>query len=133
MSRLVSIRSRLTRNIILVIVLLGAAVLAVTFVGNARTVETLSRALIQRVTDQTEARLGRFFDPVVKQLEIAVRWKQRGLLDKDDPAALNALLQPIMRKHPQISSLLIADTRGREHMLLRLGDQWRNRRTRRDQ
>ena len=120
MSRLVSIRDRLTRNIILVIVLLGGAILAVTFIGNQKAVESLSRSIIRRVSDQTEARLGQFFEPVIKQLEIAVQWRESGLLQKDDSDAVNKLLLPLMRKHPQISSLLIADDRGREHMLLRV-------------
>jgi len=131
-SRPVSIRSRLTRNILLVIVLLGASTLALTFVGSSRTTATLSRALIERVADQTEARLKGYFEPVVRQLEIAVRWKQKALLAKDDPRTINDLFQPILRKHPQISSVLLADTRGREHMLLHEGTSWRNRRTRRD-
>ncbi len=132
MSRLVSIRDRLTRNIILVIVLLGGAILAVTFIGNQRAVESLSRSIIRRVSDQTDARLGQFFEPVIKQLEIAVQWRESGLLEIDDRDSINKLLLPLMRKHTQISSLLIADDRGREHMLLRVDGQWRLRQTRRD-
>ena len=132
MSRLVSIRSRLTRNILLLIVLLGASLLAITFVGSARATQTLSRALIDRVAEQTKARLRSYFEPVVKQLEIAVRWKQKALLGKDDPGAINDLFQPILRRYPQISAVLLADGRGREHMLLHEEDAWRSRRTRRD-
>jgi len=131
-ARLVSIRDHLTRNSILVIVLLGGAILAVTFIGSDKAVTSLSRSIIRRVTDQTDARLGQFFEPVIKQLEMAVAWRASGLLDTEDPDAINRLLLPMMRKHPHISSLLIADTRGREHMLLRTGSTWRNRRTRRE-
>ena len=54
----------------------------------------------------------------------------KGFLDKDRPATLNPLLQPLMRQFPQISSIVIADDTGREFMLMRTVDGWRNRETR---
>jgi serine phosphatase RsbU (regulator of sigma subunit) len=127
-----TIRGRLVRNLVVVILLLGGVILLITMLGNRRTVETLSRSLIRRVTDQTEVRLRQFFDPVMAQLRIAVDWRRDGLLDTEDPQRLNQVLLPIMRAYPHVSSLMVADSRGREHMLLRVGDMWRNRQMRRD-
>jgi serine phosphatase RsbU (regulator of sigma subunit) len=127
-----TIRGRLVRNIVAIIVILGATLWAVTYLGNRRAVETLSRSLIRRVSDQTEVRLRRFFEPVTRQLRIVTEWDRRGLLETEDPDRLNARLTQILRAFPQVSSCMVSDSRGREHMLLRVGERWRNRVTRRD-
>ena len=132
MTRAVSIYHSLLGNIALVIVLLGSAIMAMTFFGAQRTVETLSRLLLRQTLEGVDVRLQHFFDPIVHGLRLARSWGEAGLLDIDNPAALNRLLMPLMQQSPQISSLLVADARGHEHMLLRTGNTWRNRQTRRD-
>ncbi len=133
MSRPVSIRRSLLLNLVVVIVLLSVAIFATTVLGTRRAVRTLSQALITRTLDQTEARLGQFFDPVVGGLLVTRSWGSAGLLDADDPQSLNALVVPLMRQYPQVSSLMVADGRGREHMVLRAGGRWSTRQTRRDE
>ena len=117
----------------ILIVLLGGAIMATTFLGERHTVRTLSRALIAQTLEQTVERLHGFFDPVERGLLLLRAWIASGLVDLDDPVAMNRVLLPLMRRNPQTSSLLVADGRGREHMLLRFGDRWRSRQTRRDQ
>lgn len=132
MTRSVSIRYSLLGNLSLVIVLLSGAVMATTFFGAQQAVRKLSQSFIHQTLEQTEERLQRFFDPVVRGLLLARTWGVAGLLDTDNPLALNGLLVPLMQQYPQVSSLLVADSRGREHMILRLGHLWKNRQTRRD-
>lgn len=48
---------------------------------------------------------------------------ENGLLDIDRPDELTALLGPLIEHYPQISSTMVADDRGREHMLLCLEGQ----------
>lgn len=104
-----------------------------------RMVGVLSAMVLEKTLDETQEWLRLFFEPVEQQLAVARAWGAAGLLNKDDPDALNRLLAPLIAHYPQISSLLIADSRGREHMLLSMdprggGDRaWRNRITRRDQ
>jgi serine phosphatase RsbU (regulator of sigma subunit) len=100
--------------------------------ASRRTARTLSEALITRSIDQTEARLREFFGPVVKALYVARSWGEAGLLDTEGADDLNALLGPLMSEFSQISSLMVADGRGREHMVLRVDDQWFVRQARRD-
>ncbi len=133
MARPTTIRGRLVRNIAIVILLLGGAVYLVTYLGSRREVESLSRSLIERVTDQTEVRLQQFFGPVTRQLRIAVEWREGGLLDTEDPDDINKHLVPLMKSYPHVSSLMVADSRGREHMLLYVDGRWRNRQCRRDE
>src|SRR5215472_4414171 len=60
----VSIRRSLLGSVAVLIVLLGAAILATTFLGERQLVETLSRALIAQTRDRTVDRLRGFFEPV---------------------------------------------------------------------
>lgn len=132
MTRSVSIRYSLLGNLSLVIVLLSGAVMATTFFGTRQVLRKLSQSFIHQTLEQTEERLQRFFEPVIRGLLLARAWGVAGLLDTDNPLALNGLLVPLMQQYPQVSSLLVADSRGREHMILRLGHLWKNRQTRRD-
>jgi serine phosphatase RsbU (regulator of sigma subunit) len=130
--RAVSIRRSLLVRVSLLIVLLSGAILATMLAGERQAVHSLSRSLIAQSIEQTVERLQRFFDPVVAGLALLRSWGEAGLLEDGDPAALHRLLVPIMRPYPQISAVLMADERGREYMLLRHGEHWRGRRTRKD-
>jgi serine phosphatase RsbU (regulator of sigma subunit) len=128
-----SIRRSLLASVAALIVLLGGTIMATTFLGERHVVRTLSRALIARSLEQTVERLHGFFDPVERGLLLLRAWIASDLVDPEDPTALNRLLVPLMRRYPQASSLLVADARGREHMLIRSDDRWRSRQARRDQ
>lgn len=134
MSSPVSIRQSLLRNLILVILLLGASVLATTVFAARRSVKTLSAALIDSTIDQTELKLREFFEPVHGSLHVAREWGVRGMLDIDDRREhLDRLFVPVLDQFPQISSVIVADSRGHEYMLLRTADGWTSRQTRADE
>ena len=132
-ARPVSIRRSLLGSVAVLIVLLGAAILATTFLGERHAVQTLSRALIAQTRDRTVERLHGFFDPVESGLLLLRAWIGSGIAKPDDPEVMNRVLVPLMRQYPQTSSVLIADGRGHEHILFRRGNAWRSRQTRRDQ
>lgn len=105
-----------------------------------RMVQVLSGLVLKKTLDETDEWLRLFFLPVEQELMVARTWGETGLFAKDVPEDLNALLGPIIEHYPQVSSLMVADSRGREHMLLRTAapdgeeDQvWKNRITRRDE
>jgi serine phosphatase RsbU (regulator of sigma subunit) len=147
MTRPVSIRTSLLRNLSTMVVLMGVAIFATTLVGARHAVRTLSESIVGKTLDTVEARLDSFFDEPAEQLRVMALQVQRGLLDLgaggsiSDPDArfraerdrFNLALVPILDNSGQVSSLMVADGRGREHMLLRVGDQWRNRVSRADQ
>ncbi len=133
MNRSTSIRRRLLSNLIAIIVLITTAIMMSTFFTSRRIVRTLSASIISQTLEQTEDRLRRFFDPVQTEIRMIQRWGETGMLDLDKPRELIRLLMPTMRAHRQVTSMLIADDRGREQMILRIGDRWRVRRTRKDE
>jgi serine phosphatase RsbU (regulator of sigma subunit) len=133
MTRTVPIRRSLLGNLVLIVLLLGGAILALTYLGSGRALRRFSQSLIEQTVERTEAQLQGFFDPVVKQLFFMRQWGEAGLLDLDDPTAIDELLQPMMRQYPWITSAMVANDAGRENMLLRIGDRWSGRQTRVDE
>ena len=131
-SRSVSIYLSLLGNLALVIVLLSGAIMALTFVGSQRTVERLSGLILRETTAQIELKLRHFFDPVIQDLDLVRAWDDSGLIDLDDAPALNRLLAPVLRANRQLSAALLADERGRAHVLFHFGDAWSSRATRAD-
>lgn len=131
-SRSVSIYQSLLGNFALVIVLLTGAIMALTSFGSRETVERLSGVILQETIRQIELELRHFFDPVVRNLGLVHAWDEAGLLDRDDAMAMNRLLVPLLRANPQLSAVMVADERGREHILFHFGDTWSSRQTRRD-
>ncbi|MHC4548578.1 MAG: SpoIIE family protein phosphatase [Planctomycetota bacterium] len=133
MGRAISIRSGLLLSLLIIIVLLGGGILATTFLAARAVVRTLTREVIRQRIDELDGELHRFFDPAHRVLRMAQTWGDAGRLDPDRPEELRALFEPFMRQYRQITSLLVADARGHEYMLLRIGEQWINRQTRRDE
>ena len=130
MARTVSIRRSLLTNLLALVALLGGAVLGTTFLGASRAVRALSGELITRSLERSEAELRRFFEPVERSLAMARAWGEAGLLGGEDPQALDRLLAPVVRSHPQIAAVLVADDRGREHLVMRADGGLRSRETR---
>ena len=127
MGRPVSIRRSLLVSIIAMIGLLSTAIIVVAAIGGRRAVARLSSAIIVQTTERVEERLHRFFDPLDGGLQIAAAWGAEGLLDLGRPERIRTLLAPYMHQYGQISSILVADGRGSEFMLLRVGPRWTSR------
>ena len=119
-------------NLLLVILLLSGTIMATTFLGSRLTLRALSNTLIKQTIDQTEIQLKSFFEPVTGELLLLRSWGQIGLLDTDNPDKLNPILAPMINQHPSMSSIILADERGREYMLLRTSDKWISKQTKRD-
>lgn len=129
----VSVRRRLLFSLVLMIVLLGGAIMATTFIGARKAMRAMAETVIEQMQDHTEECLSHFFGGVITDLEVTRAWVESGWLDIDDAESLNRALIPLLAKRPQIASVMLADERGHEHMLLRVGDKWTNRRTRVDE
>jgi serine phosphatase RsbU (regulator of sigma subunit) len=130
--RSVSIFQSLLGSLGVVILLLGGATIALTFVGSKQTAEDLAGLLLEKTVSQVELNLRQFFEPATRALDLLRGWEAAGLLDPDDAAAMNRLLVPILRSDRQLSALMVADERGREHIVFHFGQAWRSRQTRRD-
>jgi serine phosphatase RsbU (regulator of sigma subunit) len=130
--RSLSIYQSLLANLAVTIVLLGGAIMALTFMGSKATIERLSRSILRETIGQVEIELRRFFEPVISHLGVIRAWEESGLLEPDDATGMNRLLEPLLRSNPQISAVMVSDERGRQHILFHVGETWQSRQTRRD-
>ena len=133
MARSVSIRRSLARNLVVLVLLLSGSIFGVTVAARQHMLVAMSQVVTRQTLDQTQAQLEQFFNPVAEQLLLARSWGEAGLLDLDTPEQMTVLLAPLLERHPAISSLLVADERKHEYMLLYADDVWRNRQTRPDE
>ncbi|MGD8886592.1 MAG: SpoIIE family protein phosphatase [Gammaproteobacteria bacterium] len=133
MARPVSIRRSLLLNLLSIVLLLSGSILLTIIISSHKTLQTLSQSLINQSINTIDVQLKGFFDPVISDLQIALAWGRAGLLNLDEPERLNKLLTPIIVQHSQVSSLMVANDDGMEHMVLHLPGKWVNRQTRRNE
>ncbi len=132
MARTVPIRRSLIANLTAVVVFLGLSILILVFFGGRRALRGFSQSLIDQALKRTEAQLAGFFDPVARQLEILGGWTQSGVLQGETDAT-TTLLRSILIEYPAVTSVMLADDRGREHMLMQQDDRWRVRLVNKDE
>ncbi len=117
-------------DLLLLIVLTGGTILIATWFLGARSIEQLSKTLIDRTTLRTEEQLDGFFGSVSTQVLAGRDWARAEILNPTDPLAMNKLFVPILRHNPHLSSMMIADSDGVEYLLLRTPldpNEWSNR------
>ncbi len=130
----ISLQRSLVLNLALLIAATSAAILGATyFLGARQSVAIASKNLIKSTNEKTADRLQTLMEDVSKNLLIARQWGGSGSLDLKDPALLSARFIPMLSQYAQVSSMLIANERGEEWMMLRDGNTWRNRLTRADE
>ncbi len=133
MSKNVSIRRSLLSSLVPIVLLLGTVLVAMSWIASQRTVRRFSASLIEQTEERTQAQLRGLFRPVERMVELLEQWSAAGLVDLDDPEAVDRALMPLLREYPWTSSAILADQSGREHMLLHSGTSWRTRQLWRDE
>ncbi len=89
-------------------------------------------------TERAEAMQKQATAPVVSKIEglsgqiervlLTTRdWTRDGVISLDDPVVLNRLLIPVINQRSVVSSIHVANEDGRETLLLKTGDGWKNR------
>lgn len=123
-------RRSLLRNLALLTLLSGAAVLAVVLFGAKSSVQALSSGLIHATEQRVIAQLGQFFSPVERVLRISTGLLASEAFSLDEPDALNQVLRPLVLSVPHISGVVMAAEDGDENFLLRLEEGWQLRQLR---
>jgi adenylate cyclase len=108
----VRIRVSLTSAVMLLILALAGTL----FVVNVRAGREIADVLGDRFLDRTQAlateRLDGFFQPVLLALRTAQSMARDGVMTPADVGRSNAVYLPILRAHPQITSLATGDEEG---------------------
>ncbi|MCP4408041.1 MAG: ATP-binding protein [Gammaproteobacteria bacterium] len=128
-SRPYSIRRRLLRDLLLLIVLTSGTLFAVTSILSVDIRQDIVQSQISSAATQATQDFRRLFEPVTKALQIVKKWGSAGDLDAKDFRALNFRFVPMLEQMPQITGMMIADANGLEYFLLRKNDEWLTRST----
>ena len=107
-----SIRVSLTASLLVLVALLSLAILAVNVIAGRRISEDLSERYLEETERLVEEKLNGFFAPVVAGITNARHWSRQGAVDPHDVERSTAVYLPVLKSHPQISSLATGDERG---------------------
>jgi hypothetical protein len=125
-----NIRQRFQRDLIIIIVLVCGITLAVAAFLIAGVKRDLSSELISRVSTQAIKELRDILGPLRKDLAYTRQWGISGQIDPGgDIRPLLAQFIPMLQQNSFISALMLADSEGREFMLLRDDGNWLTRST----
>jgi diguanylate cyclase len=90
--------------------------------------ERIARSQFVTAVEKIDSELGLFFRPVATLVSLSRDWATHSGFDNDNGEDFNGMFMPMMRKMPQVTSVVAGDTQGHGWMLLKLPDgQWRNR------
>jgi len=92
--------------------------------------QDVAAAQLGVASEQVEARLRTLVGRAEAVARINHDWGRSGLIDATHVERVNELLLPLLRRGPQLSSMVVAHESGRELLLVRLHDgRWMNRLT----
>jgi len=91
-----------------------------------QTEDAVFRTLIEKVSQRTVTAVGQYFEPIDRVLRIAREWSRQDAPGDHDIAKLEARLPPLLTNVPQITGVMIANTRGQQTMVRRDGNDWRS-------
>lgn len=120
--RSVPIRLSLTLSMVALVVLISAAILAVNVLAGRRITEDLTDRYLGQTEARVEEQIHGVFGPVIESLAHLRAWAHSGRFDPGDTHASAALLAPVLRSYPWISSIATGDEQGRSWRLGAEGD-----------
>ena len=112
------------RAIPLLVLVATAMLLAVNFQHADGQKAPAFESLVLSLEDRTRSELERLFGPISTQMSIATGRLKSQPLPLDNPTALTEGFLPLLQELPQISSVQLADSDGREYMILRTENGW---------
>ena len=112
-------------NLILLILIAATVTLFTMYKNLSSTVQNMSKVMIQDRLNLTEKELNNIFQPINQRLETARERGMKGVFDNiDNQKHLNDLFMPLIKTSKSISSIMIANEKGDEYMLLQKDSIW---------
>jgi two-component system sensor histidine kinase/response regulator len=123
-----SILGRLGWSVPTAVVLMFALAIVGYYVFRVRPMAAEQAENVQRVaTDRVVTKVEGLVSQVERILLTSRDWARDGLIGVDDPAGLNRLMIPVIQQRSIVSSIHVATDNGREVLLLKTPDGWKNR------
>ncbi len=123
------IHRRLFLDMAVLVLVISAAILAVTLTLGYRVTSRISSSLIETAAQGAQKNIDNYFDTVEKNLVVARKWGQSGILEMSNEPSMNAKFIPILEEMPQIRAVMLARSDGMEYLLYREGEDWLTRTT----
>ena len=117
----------MVRDITLVLAAIGAAMLVLFLVQGLKVRQEISGSKVHAATRSVQDKFLELSTPIIRDLSILAKWGQSGILEVGDTRLLNGKFIPMLESQTMVSSLIIADTDGREYFLLREKQSWLTR------
>lgn len=120
-----TIRRSLLNNILLIVFLGGAVIVATTLIGAGQLAKTLSRVLVGQSVNRAEAEVTRFIKPVDQIFNLTRFWVRSDQLSVEGGAGAGDLLLPVLREFNQLNAIMLIDPQGRYLIVSRVQGNFR--------
>lgn len=110
-------RHRFLRDLVLLVVLLGAALGTLSLVLDFQSQDELARDLTHQAGQKASQQFFSQIEPIESMLKVIGKWGEDGQLDLDETSTLNAKFIPLLEENSGVASLAIANKR-EEYLLL---------------
>ncbi len=127
MKKKITMRRSLITSFILLILILSTLLLATIVFFGYRYSNQLSVSYFNNAITQTNSKIESVTTPILNALFQTKRSFETGLLDVNDTENLNRFFTSIMEQVPFITSINTGDSEGKGYLILKSGDNWRNR------
>ena len=101
-----------------------AAILVLFTIQGRNIRQEVSRSKVLEATRAVGEKFLAITSPVKRDLSLLGKWGESGILDVSDTRLLNSKFIPLLESQTMVSSLILADTDGREYFLLREKQSW---------
>ncbi len=122
-----SVRNRLTRDLVLLVLLLISVFLAFFYFYSKQIQSDIIQAVISSTKETVIDKNQQIFDPISNNLLLSRKWAELETLTPDKQNTFNKRFIPVLETLPQISSVILASSKGDEYFFTRSGENWLSR------
>ena len=122
-----SVRRRLTRDLIILVLLLSTAFLVLSWFYIRQVQKDITLTAIEAAEKRVIEKKQQIFQPISNNLLLSRKWAELESLTPDKQNTFNKRFIPVLETLPQISSVILASSDGKEYFFSRKDDYWLSR------
>ncbi|MDX2507839.1 MAG: putative DNA binding domain-containing protein [Gammaproteobacteria bacterium] len=122
-----SVRRRLSRDLTLLVLLLISLFLVLSYLYSKQIQKDITLAIINSAQNLVNEKKNQLFEPVTNNLMLSRKWAELESLTTDKQDLFNKRFIPVLEILPQISSVILATSEGKEYFLTRKEGHWTSR------
>ena len=112
---------------VVVLVLTGIAAVSWITIKEFRVQQAVYTKILQQKLNATRSQFRMYLTPFPSYLHTLHQWEKFGMLNLEDPAALEKLIVPLVDSTPQVASVYLVPPTGPSFCLIRHKDSWQAR------